>query len=98
MSSIVTRQLHIHGAVQGVWYRESMRREAEQLGVTGWVRNRHDGTVEALVQGTPENVAAMIAWAKRGPERAQVTNVIVTDALADAGGKPFSEFLKRPSC
>jgi acylphosphatase len=97
MSSIVTRRLHVHGAVQGVWYRESMRQQAEQLGVTGWVRNRLDGSVEAMVQGAPDDVETMIAWAKRGPERAQVANVIVTDTVADAGVETFNAFSKLPT-
>ena len=70
-----TLHLVIHGRVQGVCFRDSMRREAHRLGVAGWVRNRSDGTVEAVVQGEPADVDAMVRWAQRGPELAQVTHV-----------------------
>jgi len=76
----LTRQLRIYGRVQGVWYRESMRMEAERLGVTGWVRNRRDGSVEAMVQGSPAAVDAIVAWARRGPDLAQVTDVQISEA------------------
>jgi acylphosphatase len=76
----ITRQLRIFGRVQGVWYRESMRLEAERLGVTGWVRNRRDGSVEAMVQGSPAAVDAILEWARRGPDLARVTEVQVSAA------------------
>ena len=76
----ITRQLRIFGRVQGVWYRESMRIEAERLGITGWVRNRRDGTVEAVVQGSAGAVDAIVAWARRGPDYAQVTDVQMSEA------------------
>ena len=72
---IITRHLVIHGRVQGVYFRESMRQRARQLGVTGWVRNRTNGTVEAMVQADAEAVAAIIEWARRGPGAANVTDV-----------------------
>ena len=92
MTERVTRHLAIHGLVQGVWYRESMRREAERLGVTGWVRNRPDGSVEAVVQGTPEAIESITLWAKRGPEHASVDRV---DVLPAQGA--FTTFEKRPT-
>ncbi len=61
--------------MQGVYFRESMRLRAKELKVTGWVRNRADGTVEAMVQGEAEAVERMIEWARRGPESAQVSKV-----------------------
>jgi acylphosphatase len=70
-----TLRLVIHGRVQGVYFRDSMRREAQNLGVVGWVRNRSDGTVEAAVQGEPADVDAIVRWSRRGPERAQVERV-----------------------
>jgi acylphosphatase len=80
MPGRVTRRLAILGRVQGVWYRESMRREAERLGVAGWVRNRLDGSVEAVVQGDDAAVAALISWARLGPPAAEVDEVTVSEA------------------
>jgi acylphosphatase len=65
-------RLVIHGHVQGVFFRDAMRREAQRLGVAGWVRNRSDGTVEAVVQGDPAELDAIVRWARRGPDRAIV--------------------------
>lgn len=75
----MAKRLHISGRVQGVGYRESMRREAERLGVTGWVRNRRDGGVEAVVDGRVEALDAIIAWARRGPRSARVVTVEVSE-------------------
>ncbi len=80
MEGLTASLLRIHGNVQGVGYRESMRREAVRLGVTGWVRNRRDGTVEALVCGTTAQTAALIEWARRGPRFAAVSKVDVAEA------------------
>lgn len=90
MSERLTRRLAIHGRVQGVWFRESMRIEAERLGVHGWVANRLDGSVEAVVHGTPEAIEAITRWARRSPERARVEHVHVTEASGE-----FSRFEKR---
>lgn len=91
-SEPVTRRLVVRGLVQGVWFRESMRREAEALAVTGWVRNRADGSVEAVVQGTPAAVEAITRWARRGPEQARV------DAVeADEAEGRYERFEKRAS-
>lgn len=72
-----TLHLVIQGRVQGVFFRDSMQREAQYLAVSGWVRNRSDGTVEAEVQGEPSAVDAMVRWAHHGPQRAQVERVDV---------------------
>ena len=71
------RRLVISGLVQGVAYRYSMVNEAKRLGANGWVRNRSDGSVEALIFGAPEVIAALIKWAQRGPPAARVEHVSV---------------------
>ena len=86
------RRLVVHGMVQGVGYRWSMSREARRLGVSGWVRNRADGSVEAVVHGTPAAVEAMTRWAKHGPEQARVERV---DAYPAEGA--FASFEKQPT-
>ena len=88
----IARHLVIRGRVQGVWFRESMRMQAERLGVSGWVRNRMDGSVEAVIQGSPDSVEAMTRWASRGPEAAHVTGVDVSEASGD-----YARFEKRPT-
>lgn len=75
----IARHVVVHGRVQGVFFRDSMRREAERLGVAGWVRNRDDGTVEAWLEGPAGAVEELVAWAGHGPERAEVTRVSVDD-------------------
>lgn len=67
--------LLISGRVQGVWFRESMKREAERLGMTGWVHNLADGRVEAVVCGDEQVLQAMRLWADKGPTFAKVTGV-----------------------
>ncbi|MEW5864440.1 MAG: acylphosphatase [Pseudomonadota bacterium] len=79
----VTRYLLIRGRVQGVGFREAMRREAIARGCTGWVRNRRDGSVEAVVQGDPAAVEAVLAWARRGPPAARVDDVVVAAAAGE---------------
>ena len=81
-----TRHLIISGRVQGVGFRFYMLRKARELGITGWVRNRRDGCVEAIVQGSPEAVEAMIAWARRGPPSAVVTECRVADGSGEFAG------------
>ncbi|OIQ97758.1 acylphosphatase [mine drainage metagenome] len=71
------RHLIVTGTVQGVGYRHGMSREAQRLGISGWVRNHKDGSVEALVEGSAEAVAAIIAWARRGPQNARAIHVAV---------------------
>lgn len=78
MSETITRHLSVRGRVQGVGYRNYIEYKAGVLGVSGWVRNRLDGSVEAVIHGTPEAVDALIECARRGPRKAEVTGVDVT--------------------
>lgn len=78
-----TRHLVIHGHVQGVFFRNSMQREAQRLGIAGWVRNRSDGAVEAVVQGESDAVEAIVRWAHHGPEMAQVVRVDVEPCVGN---------------
>jgi acylphosphatase len=84
------RQIRVSGRVQGVGYRASLQEEASRRGVTGWVRNRSDGTVEALLQGPQAAVEAVIAWARRGPPGARVDGVSETAAQSDAAHARFA--------
>jgi len=77
---MMSRQIRVSGRVQGVGYRVSLQHEARKLGVSGWVRNRSDGTVEALLQGSPHAVDALTAWARRGPAGAKVADVATSRA------------------
>ncbi len=88
----ITRHLRITGRVQGVCYRASMTEEATRLGLQGWVRNRQDGSVEALAQGPASDVQALIDWAHQGPRLARVDEVLVT-AVED--GVTLSGFVQR---
>ena len=65
----------VEGHVQGVWFRDTTREEALRLGVAGWVRNLPDGRVEAVFEGPPTAVAALLGWTRRGPEHAVVTHI-----------------------
>jgi acylphosphatase len=88
----VTKRLAIEGLVQGVGFRDFMQRRARMLGVTGWVRNRTDGSVEAVVQGSADAVDQVVALARQGPRSAHVTGVRVFDADGQ-----FTVFEMRPT-
>jgi acylphosphatase len=77
---VIRRRVIVTGGVQGVGFRWSAREAAQRLGVTGWARNRLDGSVEAEVQGDPEQVEAMLGWLRTGPPGASVDGVEVADA------------------
>lgn len=75
--------LTVHGRVHGVGFRESMIVAAAALGVDGWVRNRREGTVEAVLRGSPQACQALLQWAHRGPIAARVERVEVRSASVD---------------
>ena len=75
----LTRRLIIQGRVQGVGFRWSLHARATELGLAGWVRNRRDGSVEALVRGSAEAVGILTAWAWQGPPSARVDHVLCND-------------------
>jgi acylphosphatase len=76
---VVRRRLVIHGRVQGVFFRDSLRQLAERSGVSGWARNNWDGTVEAVLEGDPGAVDRVVTFAREGPESAHVERVDVTE-------------------
>jgi acylphosphatase len=76
----IAKHLKIRGRVQGVGFRQFMLRAARDLHITGWVRNRADGSVEAVVAGMPDAVHMMLERARRGPSHAMVTDFEVTEA------------------
>jgi acylphosphatase len=91
---VIARHLVIRGRVQGVGYRYAMTEAAEALGVAGWVRNRRDGTVEAVVQGDDELVERLVAWCRRGPAGASVTAVAADPHAVDVA---LNGFTARPT-
>ncbi|MGB0678534.1 MAG: acylphosphatase [Polyangiales bacterium] len=68
-------QLVVHGRVQGVYFRATAQREARQLGLVGWVKNRGDGSVEIVAEGEEDQVKDFLAWAQHGPSTARVDKV-----------------------
>ena len=75
----VRRHVVVHGNVQGVFFRDSTEQEASSKGVAGWVRNRDDGTVEAVFEGASDAVDAMVEFCRSGPSKADVDRVEVDD-------------------
>jgi acylphosphatase len=76
---MIRRRAVVHGNVQGVFFRDTTRREAESRGVAGWVANRPDGTVEAVFEGEPDAVESMLRLSREGPGHADVERVDVTE-------------------
>lgn len=77
MTAGIRRHVVVHGQVQGVYFRDSVRRLARDLGVSGWIRNRPDGAVEAALEGAPDAVERIIEWSHQGPLGARVDQVEV---------------------
>ncbi|MEO6455011.1 MAG: acylphosphatase [Ginsengibacter sp.] len=85
---MVTLHLIIMGKVQGVFYRASAKRKANELGVTGWIKNTKEGNVEAIISGSEMQSKQFINWCKIGPDKAKVQQVIVTKT----NDKVFADF------
>ncbi len=79
----VRRRVEVRGRVQGVFFREGTRRAAAARGVAGWVRNRPDGSLEAVFEGPPDDVAALLVWARTGPRHARVDGVDVHEEAVE---------------
>jgi len=77
--SVVRRRVVVHGRVQGVFFRDSLRERAQSRGVAGWVRNRPDGSVEAALEGEPDAVEGVLAFMRAGPRGAEVERVDVAE-------------------
>ena len=93
---MATVHLVITGRVQGVGYRDALRIEAQSRGVAGWVRNRRDGSVEAILHGTQDAVDTTIAWARQGPALARVLQVRMRPQCDDRANG-YSDFEVRPT-
>lgn len=89
---VVVRRLLITGRVQGVGFRFAFADEARERGLRGWVRNRRDGSVEAMVAGAEANVESIVVWARRGPPAAKVLSVSV-----ETGEGEFVDFDVAPT-
>ena len=92
----VTWHLRISGRVQGVGFRAALQFEAQANGISGWVRNRRDGTVEAVVQGNPQAIEKILAWARRGPPIAHVATVDARPADCELD-QPYAGFDQLPT-
>ena len=77
--AVIRRRVVAHGHVQGVFFRDTCRRQAWTRRVSGWVTNREDGAVEAVFEGEPSDVQSMVDWARRGPAHAYVTKLEVIE-------------------
>jgi len=84
------RRIVVSGRVQGVGFRYALADEARSRGIRGWVRNRRDGSVEAMLAGDADAVDALVAWARRGPQSARVSSVEI-EPVQDSSGN-FDDF------
>jgi acylphosphatase len=84
---VIRRHVVVTGAVQGVWFRDTCQGLARRSDVAGWIRNRADGSVEAIFEGHDVDVERLVAWCSEGPDRARVDSVTVTEqAVEGAAG------------
>jgi acylphosphatase len=88
--------LRIAGRVQGIGYRAALRTEAQANGIAGWVRNRRDGSVEAVLQGSPAAVESVLSWARRGPPAARVVDISAQAAQGEFD-RPYRGFEQLPT-
>jgi acylphosphatase len=91
--AVERKRVTVHGVVQGVGFRYAARARAGELGISGWIRNRADGAVEAEIQGPPDALQEMLTWMARGPRGARVDALETTAASPDDG----SGFQIRPT-
>jgi len=89
MGEVRRVRLRVHGIVQGVFFRAETRREARRLGLSGYVRNLPDGSVEVVAEGPPEKVAELIEWCHHGPPLARVDRVEIADEEPTGHAEPF---------
>jgi acylphosphatase len=76
---MIRKRVIVHGSVQGVFFRDTVRRRAQTAGVAGWIRNNRDGTVEGVFEGDPPEVERLVAFCRRGPRGAEVARVDVVE-------------------
>jgi acylphosphatase len=95
--TVITRRIVIHGRVQGVGFRWSLMERAGELRLEGWVRNRADGSVEALLSGPAEGVDALTAWAHRGPPHARVARITWQDEPGTPDQPRPGRFTQKPT-
>jgi acylphosphatase len=88
-ANVIRRRVVVDGRVQGVFFRDTCRREAVAAGVAGWVRNLGDGRVEVVAEGGPEAVERLVSWCRHGPSGAVVTGVQVAEERVE-GVRGFS--------
>jgi acylphosphatase len=89
MAEMIRAHLRIYGRVQGVFFRANMRERARMLGLTGWVRNMPDGSVEAVIGGPRDKVLELVKWAHKGPRLAKVEKV---DVEWEAASGEYDDF------
>ncbi len=88
--SVTTKHIIVKGKVQGVFFRKNAKQKADELNITGWVRNTDNGNVEILAQGAEDSIAQFIDWCKDGSAKAAVSDVEVNAAWPNPGLKSFS--------